>query len=108
MKNITVSIDDDTWRRARLWAANRDTSVSAIVRCILTSLPARGASPKPAPPTQPAPPAPAIQASADVTPVLIPDWGLTVLRTTLNQAPPRKSPNTPRENPIHRRSTGVL
>ena len=32
MKNITVSVDDDTYRRARITAAERDTSVSAMVR----------------------------------------------------------------------------
>jgi len=32
MKNITVSLDDDTYRRARVRAAELDTSVSAIVR----------------------------------------------------------------------------
>jgi len=32
MKNITVSIDDDTYRRARVRAAEQDTSVSALVR----------------------------------------------------------------------------
>ena len=38
MKNITVSVDDDTYRRARLKAAERDTSVSALVRDFLTGL----------------------------------------------------------------------
>jgi plasmid stability protein len=32
MKNITVSVDDETYRRARIKAAERDTSVSAMVR----------------------------------------------------------------------------
>lgn len=32
MKNITVSIDEDTHRRARIRAAERGTSVSAAVR----------------------------------------------------------------------------
>ena len=32
MKNITVSVDDDTYRRARVRAAEQDTSVSALVR----------------------------------------------------------------------------
>ena len=36
MKNITVSVDDDTYRRARIKAAERDTSVSALVRDFLT------------------------------------------------------------------------
>lgn len=38
MKNITVSIDDDTYRRARMKAAAQDTSVSALVRHFLTEL----------------------------------------------------------------------
>jgi plasmid stability protein len=35
MKNITVSVDDETYRRARIAAAKRDTSVSAMVRVLL-------------------------------------------------------------------------
>jgi plasmid stability protein len=38
MKNITLAVDDDTWRRARIAAAERGTSVSAMVRSYLTSL----------------------------------------------------------------------
>ncbi len=38
MKNITVSLDDDTYRRARIVAAQRDTSVSALVKRYLTEL----------------------------------------------------------------------
>jgi phage shock protein A len=38
MKNITVSLDDDSYRRARMAAAQRDTSVSALVRGFLTEL----------------------------------------------------------------------
>jgi len=38
MKNITVSVDDDTYRRARIKAAERDTSVSALVKRFLTEL----------------------------------------------------------------------
>ncbi len=40
MKNITVAIDDEVYRRARIAAAERSTSVSALVRdylCALTS-----------------------------------------------------------------------
>ena len=36
MKNITVSVDDETYRKARIRAAELDTSVSAIVRKYLT------------------------------------------------------------------------
>lgn len=35
MKNITVTVDDDTYRRARIKAAAEDTSVSAVVRQFL-------------------------------------------------------------------------
>jgi hypothetical protein len=35
MKNITVSLDDETYRRARMRAAELDTSVSAVVRSYL-------------------------------------------------------------------------
>lgn len=38
MRNITVSVDDETYKRARLKAAERDTSVSALVRDFLNSL----------------------------------------------------------------------
>jgi len=38
MKNITVSVDDETYRRARIKAAERDTSVSALVRDYLAGL----------------------------------------------------------------------
>jgi uncharacterized protein YdaU (DUF1376 family) len=38
VKNITVSLDDDTYRRARIIAAERDTSVSALVKGFLLGL----------------------------------------------------------------------
>jgi plasmid stability protein len=38
MKNITVSVDDETYRRARIKAAERDTSVSALVRDFLNNI----------------------------------------------------------------------
>jgi hypothetical protein len=38
MKNITVSVDDDTYRRARAKAAEQDTSVSALVKGFLVAL----------------------------------------------------------------------
>jgi predicted transcriptional regulator len=38
MKNITVSLDDETYRRARMIAAQRDTSVSAMVKRFLLEL----------------------------------------------------------------------
>jgi len=39
MRNITVSVSDETYRQARVWAAQRDTSVSAIVQYLLQTLP---------------------------------------------------------------------
>ena len=38
MKNITVSVDDDVYRRARMKAAELDTSVSALVARFLAEL----------------------------------------------------------------------
>ena len=38
MRNITVSVDDDTYRLSRIRAAERDTSVSALVRGFLERL----------------------------------------------------------------------
>ena len=38
MKNITVSIDDEIYRRARVKAAELDTSVSALVKGFLAEL----------------------------------------------------------------------
>ena len=38
VRNITVSVDDETYRRARLKAAQQDTSVSALVKRFLTQL----------------------------------------------------------------------
>lgn len=38
MKNITVSLDDEIYRRARVAAAEKGTSVSALVRGYLETL----------------------------------------------------------------------
>jgi len=38
VKSVTVSVPDEIYRRARIRAAARDTSVSALVREFLTSL----------------------------------------------------------------------
>jgi hypothetical protein len=38
MKNSTVSLDDETYRNARMKAAALDTSVSALVKRYLTEL----------------------------------------------------------------------
>jgi uncharacterized protein YdaU (DUF1376 family) len=38
VKNIAVTVDDETYRRARTIAAERDTSVSALVKQFLAKL----------------------------------------------------------------------
>jgi plasmid stability protein len=38
MKNVTVSLDDETYRNARVRAAELGTSISALVRRFLTDL----------------------------------------------------------------------
>ncbi len=38
MRNVTVSLPDDVYRRARIKAAERDTSLSALVRDYLIGL----------------------------------------------------------------------
>lgn len=38
MRNITVAIDDEVYMRARVWCAEHDTSVSAIVQYMLSTL----------------------------------------------------------------------
>lgn len=38
MKNITLSVDDETYRLARIGAAERNTTVSALVRDDLRGL----------------------------------------------------------------------
>ncbi len=38
MKNITLSVDEETYRRARIAAAERNTTVSALVRNYLGTL----------------------------------------------------------------------
>jgi len=38
VKNITVTVDDETYRRARIKAAELDTSVSALVKRYLADL----------------------------------------------------------------------
>jgi hypothetical protein len=39
MKNITVTVPDETYRIARMWAAQRNTSVSKVVAFMLEILP---------------------------------------------------------------------
>lgn len=43
MKNITISVDEDTYRMARIKAAERSTSVSAMVKAYLLQV-VRGGS----------------------------------------------------------------
>ena len=38
MRNITVTVDDETYKRARIVAAEHDTSVSALVKTYLIQL----------------------------------------------------------------------
>jgi hypothetical protein len=38
MKNITLSVDDETYRQARIQAAEQGTTVSALVRDYLNTL----------------------------------------------------------------------
>lgn len=38
MKNITVSVDDETYRRSRIKAAEAGTTVSALVKSFLVGL----------------------------------------------------------------------
>jgi uncharacterized protein YdaU (DUF1376 family) len=42
VRNITISLDDETYRRARMIAAERDTSVSALVKQFLVDLASGG------------------------------------------------------------------
>jgi hypothetical protein len=39
LKHITLGVDEVTYNRARIWAARRHTSVSAVVRYLLQRLP---------------------------------------------------------------------
>ena len=47
MKNITVSVDEETYRTARIAAAERGTSVSALVRGVLQEIASNGAAESP-------------------------------------------------------------
>ncbi|MBV9568604.1 MAG: hypothetical protein JO172_10725 [Hyphomicrobiales bacterium] len=46
MKNITVSLDDAIYRRARMIAAEQDTSVSALVKRFLVELGSQESGPE--------------------------------------------------------------
>jgi len=38
MRNITITVPDQAYRRARIWVAHRDISVSAVVAYLLDSM----------------------------------------------------------------------
>ncbi len=46
VKNITIALDDETYRKARIVAAQRDTSVSALVKKSLLTLTAETPAPR--------------------------------------------------------------
>ena len=39
MKNITVCVTERAYREARVWAAERETSLSRVVQYLITTLP---------------------------------------------------------------------
>ena len=39
MRNITLTVEDEAYTRARVWAAEHNTSVSAVVQYMLSTLP---------------------------------------------------------------------
>jgi len=39
MPKVTFKVSETTWRRTRVWAAERDTSVSEIVQYLIENLP---------------------------------------------------------------------
>jgi hypothetical protein len=39
MKNITVSVSDKSYREARVWAAQHDSSLSRVVQYLIETLP---------------------------------------------------------------------
>jgi hypothetical protein len=41
MRKITVSVQDETYRRIRAWCAQRDTCISHVVQAFLNDLPNR-------------------------------------------------------------------
>lgn len=69
-----VRVDDETWARAKAYAATRDTTVSALINTFLESLVGRAATPAEialgvAPPSIQAPaPRPAIRRSTRIMP----------------------------------------
>lgn len=55
MKNVTVVIHERIYRQARVWAAQRDTSLSAVVASILETLLSNPTAARIFPLPQPAP-----------------------------------------------------
>ena len=45
MKKITISVDDETYRLTKEWAARRGVSVSALIREYLSGLPRKTSRP---------------------------------------------------------------
>ena len=39
MRNVTITVDDETYRLARIWATERNTTLSAVVRKMVQDLP---------------------------------------------------------------------
>ena len=39
MRNVTITMNDEAYRKARVWAAEHDTNISAAVKYILDRLP---------------------------------------------------------------------
>ncbi len=39
MKNITVTVSDQSYRQARVWAAQHETSLSSVVQYLIETLP---------------------------------------------------------------------
>ena len=59
-KSIIVTVSTDAYRQARIWAAQGDTSISAVVEYLIQTLPgiARAARAFPQSPLSAAPPVP--------------------------------------------------
>jgi hypothetical protein len=59
-KNITVTVSTEAYRQARIWAAQHDTSISAVVEYLIQTLPGipRAARAFPQSPQSAAPPVP--------------------------------------------------
>jgi len=58
MSKVTIRVPETTWRRARVWAAERDTSITAITRYLVENLPSikRAGRAFPVSPAKSAPP----------------------------------------------------